>query len=94
WMAWFSGRQFGHASKLRQDYAYKSAVAMAYQGYKEEANGVGSDMHGRLLENIVLHFAENPVRLYDKCESSSPLEEIINKIPKEKLSDIIKALRQ
>ncbi len=93
WLAWFSGRQFGHASKLRQDYSYKSAIAMAYQGYKEEANGASSDMHGKLLENIVLHFSENPVRLYERCDSASPLEEILNKIPKEKLSDIIKAIK-
>ncbi len=93
WLAWFSGRQFGHTSKLRQDYAYKSAVAMAYQGYKEEANGASSDMHGKLLENIVLHFAENPVRLYEKCDSASPLEDVLNKISKEKLSEIIKAIK-
>ncbi|MCF5912029.1 hypothetical protein [Aeromonas veronii] len=93
WLAWFSGRQYNHTSKLRQDYSYKSAVAMAYQGYKEEATESGTDMHGKLLWNIVEHFSDNPVRLYEKQDSSSPLEEIIKKLPQEKLSEIIKSIK-
>lgn len=93
WMAWFSGRQFGHTSKLRQDYSYKSAVAMAYQGYKSEAVETSSDMHQKLLNNIVEHFSDNPVRLYEKQDSSSPLEEVLKKLPQEKLSEIIKSIR-
>ncbi|MFM4910784.1 hypothetical protein ACEUCM_17380 [Aeromonas dhakensis] len=93
WLAWFSGRQYGHASKLRQDYSYKSAVAMAYHGYKEEASSINAEMHVKLLENIVSHFSENPVRLYEKCESASPLEEVLSKLVKEKPSEIIKAIK-
>lgn len=93
WLAWFSGRQFIHASKLRQDYLYKSAVAMAYQGYKDEATTLSSDMHEKLLENIILHFSDNPVRLYDKNDSTSPIEDIIKKISPEKLSEIIRSIR-
>ncbi|WP_368178342.1 hypothetical protein [Aeromonas sp. R7-1] len=93
WLAWFSGRQYSHTSKLRQDYSYKCAVAMAYQGYKEETTDSGTDMHGKLLVNIVEHFSDNPVRLYDKQDSSSPLEEILKKIPQEKLSEIIKSIK-
>ncbi|MGE6267037.1 hypothetical protein ACLH0O_08395 [Aeromonas media] len=93
WLAWFSGRQFGHTSKLRQDYSYKSAVAMAYQGYKEEASQTGTDMHGRLLNNIVEHFSDNPVRLYEKNDASSPLEEFFKKASPEKWAEIIKSVR-
>ncbi|WAF72013.1 hypothetical protein NRK99_18870 [Aeromonas dhakensis] len=93
WLAWFSGRQYGHASKLRQDYSYKSAVAMAYHGYKEEASSINAEMHEKLLENIVSHFSENPVRLYEKCESASPVEELLSKLVKEKPSEIIKAIK-
>lgn len=93
WLAWFSGRQYSHTSKLRQDYSYKCAVAMAYQGYKEETTDSGTDMHGKLLVNIVEHFSDNPVRLYDKQDSSSPLEEILKKLPQEKISEIIKSIK-
>ncbi|MGL6559399.1 hypothetical protein ACSZNH_22505 [Aeromonas dhakensis] len=93
WLAWFSGRQYSHANKLRQDYIYKSAVAMAYQGYKIESTEMGSDMHNKLLENIVGHFSDNPVRLYEKAEPSSPLEELIKKLSPEGVAELIKALK-
>ena len=93
WLAWFAGRQFGHASKLRQDYIYKSAVAMAYQGYKVEATEAKSYMHEKLLENIVSQFSENPVRLYEKIESSTPLEEVLKKLSPEGVAEVIKALK-
>lgn len=93
WLAWFSGRQYSHSNKLRQDYIYKSAVAMAYQGYKEESTEIGSEMHNKLLENIVEHFSDNPVRLYEKSESSSPLEELIKKLSPEGVAELIKALK-
>lgn len=93
WLAWFSSRQYGHASKLRQDYSYKSAVAMAYQGYKDEATELSDGMHEKLLENIILHFSENPVRLYEKSDASSPLDEILKKISPEKFSEIIKSIK-
>ncbi|WP_346814908.1 hypothetical protein [Aeromonas hydrophila] len=93
WLAWFSGRQFGHASKLRQDYLYKSAVAMAYQGYKQEATSLSSNMHEKLLENIISHFSDNPVRLYEKGEATSPIEDAIKKISPEKITEIIKSIK-
>lgn len=93
WLAWFSGRQYSHSNKLRQDYIYKSAIAMAYQGYKVESTEMGSDMHNKLLENIVGHFSDNPVRLYEKSESSSPLEELIKKLSPEGVAELIKALK-
>ncbi len=93
WLAWFSGRQYSHNNKLRQDYIYKSAVAMAYQGYKEESAEMGSEMHNKLLENIVGHFSDNPVRLYEKSEPSSPLEDLIKKLSPEGVAELIKALK-
>ncbi|WP_439843527.1 hypothetical protein [Aeromonas dhakensis] len=93
WLAWFSGRQYSHCNRLRQDYIYKGAIAMAYQGYKEESTEVGSDMHSKLLENIVEHFSDNPVRLYDKCEPSSPLEDLFKKLSPEGVAELIKALK-
>ncbi|WP_323888151.1 hypothetical protein [Aeromonas caviae] len=93
WLAWFSGRQYSHTNKLRQDYIYKSAVAMAYQGYKAESTEMGSEMHNKLLENIVGHFSDNPVRLYEKAEPSSPLEELIKKLSPEGVAELIKALK-
>ncbi|MGX5834056.1 hypothetical protein ACWIJ6_07860 [Aeromonas piscicola] len=94
WLAWFSGRQYNHTSKLRQDYRYKSAVAMAYHGYKAETGEENDKMHTHLLQNIVAHFSDNPVRLYDKVESSMPVEEFLKKISPEHVVDIWKTAIQ
>ncbi|WP_323945478.1 hypothetical protein [Aeromonas caviae] len=94
WFAWFSGRQYNHTSKLRQDYRYKSAVARAYHGYKSETGEENDQMHAHLLHNIVDHFSDNPVRLYDKTESSMPVEEFLKKISPDHLVEILKAAIQ
>lgn len=90
WLAWFSGRQYGHAYKMRQDYRYKDAVAKAYHGYKTETGNEHGEMHAHLLKNIIEHFSDNPVRLYDKCEPSMPIEEFLKKISPEHILDIWK----
>ena len=94
WLAWFSGRQYNHTSKLRQDYRYKSAVAKAYHGYKSETGEENDQMHAHLLHNIVNHFSDNPVRLYDKTESSMPIEDFLKKISPDHLVEILKAAMQ
>ncbi len=93
WLAWFSAKQYSHISRLREDYAYKGAVAMAYHGYKDETQKSDNGMHDKLLENIIFHFSENPVRLYEKNETSSPLEDFIRKLSPEGLAEFIKALK-
>lgn len=90
WLAWFSGKQFNHVTRLREDYAYKVAVAMAYHGYKDEAGQVDSEMSGKLLENIILHFADNPVRLYRNDNSVSIIESLIKN---NKISEVVTAIR-
>jgi hypothetical protein len=94
WLAWFSGRQYNHTSKLRQDYRYKSAVARAYHGYKAETGEEHDQMHAHLLKNIIDHFSDNPVRLYDKVESAMPIEEFLKKISPEHIVDIWKTAVQ
>ena len=93
-LAWFSGRQYNHTSKLRQDYRYKSAVAKAYHGYKAETGEEHGQMHAHLLKNIVDHFSDNPVRLYDKVESAMPIEEFLKKVSPEHIVDIWKTAVQ
>lgn len=90
WLAWFSGKQFNHVTRLREDYAYKVAVAMAYHGYKDEAGQIDSEMSGKLLENIILHFADNPVRLYKNDNSASMIEAVIKN---NKVAEVITAIR-
>lgn len=87
WGAWFSAKQYGHISQLREDYAYKVAVAMTYHGYKDEAKTV-DDMSGKLIESIITQLSDNPVRLYQNNSSASMMESLIKN---DKLSDMMNA---
>lgn len=90
WVTWFAAKQYNHTVQLREDYAYKVAVAMAYHGYKEELDGTNNEMGQKLLENIILHFADNPVRLYKNDSSVSILDSFIKN---NNFADIITAIR-
>ena len=90
WGAWFSAKQYNHISQLREDYAYKVAVAMTYHGYKNEAQEVNSAMNEKLLESIVAQFSENPVRLYRNDNVASVFEAVIKN---NKMSEVINAIK-
>lgn len=90
WVTWFAAKQYNHTVQLREDYAYKVAVAMAYHGYKEELDGTNNEMGQKLLENIILHFADNPVRLYKNDSSVSILDSFVKN---NNLADLVTAIR-
>ena len=90
WGAWFSAKQYNHVNQLREDYAYKVAVAMTYHGYKDEAQQANSQLNEKLLESIVAQFSENPVRLYRRDNSASLFEAVIKN---NKLSEIISSIK-
>ncbi|MBL8405219.1 MAG: hypothetical protein JNL16_11810 [Dechloromonas sp.] len=92
WLGWFSAKQYGYAVRLREDYAYKVASAMAFEGFKREARESSEQMHQKLLETAVTNFGDNPLRIYNGHENhASPLHEIIEKnLGNEKLIDLLK----
>ncbi|WP_446902785.1 hypothetical protein [Burkholderia sp. YIM B11467] len=93
WFTWFAARQYGHSQRLGEDYAFKSAAAHAYVGYKEEMDG-DEQMIKMLREYAVKNFGENPIRVLSKNEPASPLhdifDKILNKSSPDKLIDLIK----
>lgn len=99
WLAWFASKQFGYMSRLKEDYAYKAAAAMAFEGYKKEAKEAGEDMETKLLETAIGHLNENPIRIYDtKNHHNSPLSELLEEKLKSKdfgsqLIELIKAIK-
>lgn len=90
WGAWFSAKQYSHASQLQEDYAYKVSIAMTYHGYKDEAGLVDEKMSGKLLDSMISQFSENPVRLYQNSNSASVLEAVLKN---DKISDIINSAK-
>ena len=90
WGAWFSAKQYSHASQLQEDYAYKVSIAMTYHGYKDEAGLVDEKMSGKLLDSMISQFSENPVRLYQNNNSASVFEAMLKN---DKFSDIINSAK-
>lgn len=82
WLAWFAARQYGFANRVREDYTYKYASAMAYEGYKKAVREVDPTLEKSLVEVAIMNMAQNPVRLYSPKESdhASPFSEFFDKI--------------
>lgn len=92
WLGWFSAKQYGYISRLREDYAYKEASAKSFEGYKREANQVDQEMLKNLLETAIANLGDNPIRIYNRHENhASPLHEILEKFLKDK--DLMKDVK-
>jgi len=99
WLGWFSARQYGYTSRLREDYAYKEASAKSFEGYKREAKEVDQEMLQKLLEQAIKNLGDNPIRIYDGHENhGSPFHEFFEKILKDEkamnqLKDLISKVK-
>ena len=78
WFAWLSTKQIWTNFRLAEDYAFKSAVSKAYEGYRAEAIDIDENLRARLFDSALTRLEESPIRLLDKETHSSPLQEIIN----------------
>ena len=84
WLGWFSARQHGFTSRLREDYAYKEASAKSFEGYKREAKEVDKEMLQKLLEQAIKNLGDNPIRIYNGHDNHpSPTHELIDNIMKD-----------
>lgn len=94
WLGWFAAKQYGYTTRLREDYAYKEASAIAFEGYKREAGSVSELMLQTLMETSIKNLGDNPIRVYSGHENhASPLQELLEKSLKDvKPIDILKSL--
>lgn len=71
WLAVYAGRHYGLALRLQEEYAYKEAVSVAFEGYKREMAGVGSTGADglnpliTLCENVLRTLGQRPGRIYE-----------------------------
>lgn len=96
WGTWFSARQYSHALKMAEDYAFKEAAAMAYAGYRNEV-AADPEMLKLLQKSAISSYAENPAKiLLGDTEPASPIHEAMNKaiekVNPDKLVDLIKEI--
>lgn len=91
WLGWFSARQYGFTSRLREDYAYKEASSKSFEGFKREAKEIDAEMLKKLLEQAIKNLGDNPIRIYDgKNNHQTPTQELIeNLLSNEKFKKLI-----
>lgn len=88
WFAWISTKQINQRFKLAEDYAFKSAVAKAYEGYKNEAARVSDgDFERRLFDSALSRLEEAPLRLINDDEHSTPWAEMLSSSSFQKFLD-------
>lgn len=81
WSAWFAARQYGQLSKVREDYAFKEAMAMAFEGHRQATREIDQDLAISLLQCCIGNMASNPIRLLcGKGDHGSPAHEALDSI--------------
>ena len=66
WFAWFSALRFSQLGRLKEDYKFKVATALALDGYRKQAEDLSPTLQEKLLDLAVTNFGENPLRLMTK----------------------------
>lgn len=78
WFAWIATKQISQRFKLSEDYAYKAAVAKAYEGYRKEAARIDPDFESRLFDSALTRLEEAPLRFMEGKEHGSPWHEMVS----------------
>ncbi|KAB0482433.1 hypothetical protein F7Q91_03220 [Vibrio chagasii] len=77
WIAWTNGQRNSYLVRIREDYAFKYASAMAFEGYKKQVQEVDEGLQKRLLELAIENMGSNPIRIFDKTVKVSPAQELL-----------------
>lgn len=78
WIAWIETKKYNILSRIKEDYAYKYASAVAFEGYNRKAGEVSEEMQRKLLDIAINNLGYNPVRLFDSSNiHGSPAESVI-----------------
>lgn len=90
WLAWFSALRFSQLGRLKEDYKFKVATALALDGYRKQAEGLSKDLEEKLLDLAIANFGENPLRLMTK-ESAKDVHPLAGIIDEKTWSEILKS---
>lgn len=81
WLGWMAAKQYGYIARIREDYSFKFASALAFEGYKKEALSVDPALLRDLLNVATSNMALNPLRIYSHDDNdASPVHDAFGKI--------------
>lgn len=76
WLAWVATKQIGQRFRLSEDYAFKAAVAKAYEGYRREAARIDEKFAKELFGSALARLDEAPLRYVEHETYGSPWHEM------------------
>lgn len=78
WLAWLATKQVGLNFRLSEDYAFKAAVAKAYDGFRRQvASAQNPEFKEMLLASALTRFDEAPLRWASQESHGSPWHELL-----------------
>lgn len=93
WFAWIATKQINQRFRLAEDYAFKSSVAKAYEGYRKEASKIDEAFEARLFSSALSRLEEAPLRLVESENHGSPWQELLSSPAFLKAMDIVPELK-
>lgn len=93
WLVWSNSQRNNHLTQIQEEYSYKAAIAMAFEGYQRKVSELEDiELEKLLLELSVRNLGDNPVKLFEKQMKSSPFEDstlgkLLEKIMKDSKPD-------
>jgi len=94
WFAWIATKQINQRFRLAEDYAFKSSVAKAYEGYRKEASRIDEAFEARLFSSALSRLEEAPLRLVENENHGSPWQELLSSPAFLKAMDIVPELKE
>lgn len=76
-LSWFASKRSQFLYQIKEEYSYKYAAALAYEGYKDEVDGQGSGMKDKLMEVTIDNLARSPLEQFDKNSDHAPYAQFI-----------------
>lgn len=88
WFTWFAALQYSRSMRLAEDYAFKTAAAKSFYGYRKEV-GADEELLRMLQETSIKNFGLNPIRLLGKDDHGSPMHEFFEKLTSKVDADVL-----
>jgi hypothetical protein len=86
WLGWFSAIQYGNTIRIQEDYAFKQATSVAFQGYRDHLqylDQIDTDEGGNAMRLLAIEtisiLARDPLRIYGGVHHDvSPIQSLTN----------------
>jgi hypothetical protein len=77
WLSWVATKRLARTFAISEDYAYKAALAQAYQGYRDSVKDADPLMQQRLFATVITQLDASPVRFLSDQHPATPFQDLL-----------------